>query len=161
MKGRTFRCSSKLTLNTIHILHKHCLHFLLRDKIAPRETENNAYAKFWGDKQTALWYVMVFSGVVNFIGSLCSSWRTGWYNVLVYAKANKQISGYCVCAHLALAICSLRVKIDVWPGPNNLKTRVLFVWFPPSVIQRSSREIIINTLKKLNLKSILKCLLGY
>ena len=33
--------------------------------MAPRETENNAYAKFWGDKQTALWYVMVFSGVVN------------------------------------------------------------------------------------------------
>ena len=30
-----------------------------------RETENNAYAKFWGDKQRALWYVMVFSGVVN------------------------------------------------------------------------------------------------
>ena len=33
--------------------------------MAPRETENNAYAKFWGDKQRALCYVMVFSGVVN------------------------------------------------------------------------------------------------
>ena len=33
--------------------------------MAPRETENNSYAKFWGDKQAALWYVMVFSGVVN------------------------------------------------------------------------------------------------
>ena len=33
--------------------------------MAPRETENNAYAKFWGDKQRALWYVMVFSGAVN------------------------------------------------------------------------------------------------
>ena len=33
-------------------------------KMAPRATENNAYAKFWGDKQRALWYVMVFSGVV-------------------------------------------------------------------------------------------------
>ena len=33
--------------------------------MAPRETENNSYAKFWGDKQRALWYVMVFSGVVN------------------------------------------------------------------------------------------------
>ena len=31
----------------------------------PRETENNAYANFWGNKQRALWYVMVFSGVVN------------------------------------------------------------------------------------------------
>ena len=28
--------------------------------MAPRETEYNAYAKFWGDKQRALWYVMVF-----------------------------------------------------------------------------------------------------
>ena len=35
--------------------------------MALRETENNAYAKFWGDKQRALWYVMVFSGVVNYI----------------------------------------------------------------------------------------------
>ena len=33
--------------------------------MAPRETENNAYAKFGGDKQRALWYVMVFSGVVS------------------------------------------------------------------------------------------------
>ena len=30
-----------------------------------RETENNAYAKFGDDKERALWYVMVFSGVVN------------------------------------------------------------------------------------------------
>ena len=28
--------------------------------MAPRDTENNAYAKFWGDKQRALWHVMVF-----------------------------------------------------------------------------------------------------
>ena len=48
------------------ILHKHCLQFLLGVKMAPRETENNAYAKFWGDKQRALWYVMVFSGVINY-----------------------------------------------------------------------------------------------
>ena len=33
--------------------------------MAPRETENNAYVKFWGDKQRALWYVVVFSGVDN------------------------------------------------------------------------------------------------
>ena len=47
------------------ILHKHCFQFLLGVKMAPRETENNSYAKFWGDKQRALWYVMVFSAVVN------------------------------------------------------------------------------------------------
>ena len=34
--------------------------------MAPRETiKNNAYAKFWGDKQRALWNVMTFSGVAN------------------------------------------------------------------------------------------------
>ena len=48
------------------ILHKHCLQFLLGVKMAPRETENSAYAKFWGDKQRALWHVLTFSGVVNF-----------------------------------------------------------------------------------------------
>ena len=48
------------------ILHKHCLQFLLGIKMAPRETKNNAYAKFWGDKQRTLWYAMVFSGVVNY-----------------------------------------------------------------------------------------------
>ena len=41
--------------------------------MAPRETENNAYAKFWGDKQRALWYVMVFSGVVNCVTPLSHS----------------------------------------------------------------------------------------
>ena len=35
--------------------------------MAPRETENNAYAKFWGEKQRALWHVMVFS-----VGSITS-----------------------------------------------------------------------------------------
>ena len=33
--------------------------------MAPRETENNANAKLWGDKQRVLWYVMVFSVIVN------------------------------------------------------------------------------------------------
>ena len=33
--------------------------------MASRETENNDYAKFRGDKQRALWDVMAFSGVVK------------------------------------------------------------------------------------------------
>ena len=33
--------------------------------MAAGETENNAYAKLWGDRQRALWYVIVFAGVVN------------------------------------------------------------------------------------------------
>ena len=48
-------------------------------KVAPRETEsNNAYAKFWGDKQRSLWYVIVFSGVVNWQSNPVD--RTGFYN---------------------------------------------------------------------------------
>ena len=33
--------------------------------MAPGETENNAYAKFWSEKRRVLWYVIVFPGVVN------------------------------------------------------------------------------------------------
>ena len=33
--------------------------------MAPRGTENNAYAKFWSDQQRVLWYVMVLSVVVD------------------------------------------------------------------------------------------------
>ena len=47
------------------ILHKHCFQFLSGPFYLPREIEGNACAKFWGDKQRTLWYVMVFSGVVN------------------------------------------------------------------------------------------------
>ena len=47
------------------ILHKHCFQYILGPFQLPRETEGNACAKFWGDKQGALWYVMVFSVVVN------------------------------------------------------------------------------------------------
>ena len=48
-----FVCHSK-------ILCKHCFQFLLGQFQLPRETENNAYTKFWSDKQKALWYVMEF-----------------------------------------------------------------------------------------------------
>ena len=47
------------------ILHKHCFQFLRGVKMAPRETELNAYAKIWSDQQRVLWYVMAFSLVVN------------------------------------------------------------------------------------------------
>ena len=44
-----FVCPSK-------ILHKHCFQFLLGPLWVPRENLNNAYAKFWRDKQRLLWY---------------------------------------------------------------------------------------------------------
>ena len=48
------------------ILHRHCFQILLGHfNSQEKKTEDNAYAKFWGDKQRALGYVMVFSVVVN------------------------------------------------------------------------------------------------
>ena len=52
-----FVCHSK-------ILHKHCLQFLLGVKMAPRETENNAYAKFGVTNKEhygMLWYFLEWS----------------------------------------------------------------------------------------------------
>ena len=67
------------------ILHKRCLLFLLGVQMTPRETEINAYAEFWGDKRRVLWYVMVFSGVVNkekwpeSLDRLCVAWKYTWH----------------------------------------------------------------------------------
>ena len=33
--------------------------------MAPRETENNAFAEFWSDQQRVLWCVVAFFEVVN------------------------------------------------------------------------------------------------
>ena len=49
---------------------KHCF---------PRETEDNAYAKFWGNKQRALWYAVVYTRVVN------------WYNKYARAISEKSL----------------------------------------------------------------------
>ena len=47
--------------NTITYHNALCLsRQILGVKLAPRETENNAYATFWGEKQRSLWYVVVF-----------------------------------------------------------------------------------------------------
>ena len=53
------------------ILHKHCFQFLLGPFLLQRENENSLLCsgKFFGgggDKQRALWYVMVFTVVVNY-----------------------------------------------------------------------------------------------
>ena len=49
------------------ILLKHCLQFLLGVKMAQREMENNAYAKFWGDeKRIIVCYGIFQSGQFSF-----------------------------------------------------------------------------------------------
>ena len=57
-----FVCHFKI----LHII-SHCFQFFLGPFSFPRETEDNACAKFWGNKQRALSvHVMVFSVVVNY-----------------------------------------------------------------------------------------------
>ena len=74
------------------ILHKHCLQLLLGPLY-------NVYAKFWGNKQKALWHIMVFSGVVNWFASrdvpVKSSETQGQITPRqnVYACARLSISG--------------------------------------------------------------------
>ena len=53
--------------------------------MAPRETENNAYAKFWGGKQRALWYVMVFLEWSIIIAYLPLGLR---FHLFIYNKLN-------------------------------------------------------------------------
>ena len=43
--------------------------------MAPKETENNAYAKFWGDKQRALWKDRTRIGENAFKYSPARSWN--------------------------------------------------------------------------------------
>ena len=53
-----FVCHPKIS----EVLQKHCFQFLLGPFEPPSETEENAYAKFWGDKQRASWYVIYWRG---------------------------------------------------------------------------------------------------
>ena len=55
--------SPQLT-TTENTITYHNFQFIL-GPFRPRETKDNAYGKFWGDKQRTLWYVMVFSVVVH------------------------------------------------------------------------------------------------
>ena len=67
------------------ILHNHCLQFLLGVNMASRETENNAYAKFWGDKQRALWYVMVFlEWSIGQLANRVAVWRQSEVSIDLY-----------------------------------------------------------------------------
>ena len=59
--------------------------------MAPRETENNAYAKFWGDKQRTLWYVMVFLEWSIALGV--------WENLRYYGEFFMGIMIHCYHSH--------------------------------------------------------------
>ena len=66
--------------------------------MAPRETEINAYAKFWGDKQRALWYVMVF---LEWSITLAESTQNakikfpGAFLFIVFRWSRRKVSRYC------------------------------------------------------------------
>ena len=54
--------------------------------LTPRKTEDNGYAKFWGDKQRALWSVMVFSVEEVAVNWLATSFP-GLFGSRFYPKA--------------------------------------------------------------------------
>ena len=85
------------------ILHKHCLQFLSGAKMAPRETENNAYAKF---------------GVTN-----KEQYGMLWYFLEWSIRATKTFSLFC-------SIAAKRVKTQSWASYNmfdsNLSQQIKF-----------------------------------
>ena len=106
--------------------------------MAPRETENNAYAKFWGDKQRTLWYVMVFSGVVNIAKSQKTVlWRFVHLHKIVHSRkptltgffkrsqrSNKTANiGAKSCKHHAHTECSKNYKILLLVTLTSILTR--------------------------------------
>ena len=85
-------------------LHTHCFQFLLGPFKLPKETKDNAYAKCWGDKQRALWNVMVFSGVVSclqlfreMLSEKCARDNPerycGWFRVHCFSKKFERMAG--------------------------------------------------------------------
>ena len=55
----------------------HCLQILSGVKMAPRETEDNAYAKLWSDQQTVLWYYLK-EDHHRYVRNLCSCEKKAW-----------------------------------------------------------------------------------
>ena len=83
----------------------------------PRETENNAYANFWGNKQRALWYVMVFSGVVN---STLGNYANEVYCTVTSQKAlesQRVMVFYFYCIHFLNRLYSL-AQLDMYRTNN-------------------------------------------
>ena len=70
-----------------HMLHWYCNKRTLIEygacgwsqRTPPVGTRHNAYSKFWGDKERALWYVMLFSGVANKVVVVCQKAKTHAY----------------------------------------------------------------------------------
>ena len=99
--------------------------FLLGVKIAPRETEDDGYAKLWGDKQRALWYVMVFSGVVDSSCLLSSCILSAL--VILFGSSTINVIGTnttnCLQNWLSLAV--YEESVGVFANP---KTEKYFQW---------------------------------
>ena len=72
------------------ILHKHCLQFLLGVKMAPRETENDTYAKFGVTNKVhyGIFWSGQFQGGLLRKSALCGGMDIFWN----YTIKNKRLS---------------------------------------------------------------------
>ena len=95
------------------ILHKHCFQFLLGPFSLPRETEDNAYAKFW--------YVMSILVCFEHFGML-------WY-FLEWSIAREQGWGSSESTHLP----------PMWPGLKSWHLRHMWVEFVVGSLPYSER----------------------
>ena len=70
----TLQIDHSIMLFVFHpkILRKDCLQFLLGVKMALRETGNNAYAKFWGEKKSIMVRYGIFWSGQLLLGSSLS-----------------------------------------------------------------------------------------
>ena len=57
------------------VLHKHCFYFLLGQWEVPRETGNNAYAKFWRANKEYFAALEVATNTLAFVTEFFSPWK--------------------------------------------------------------------------------------
>ena len=95
--------------------------------MAPRETEDNAYAKFWGDKQRALWYVIrpfprsKNSGLQN--EAKCKTFLVKMSFICM--KINNHINGFA----LSLVAKQRLVATRKWPIISGIYAQRCLVFF--------------------------------
>ena len=104
--------------------------------MAPRETEDNAYANFWSDKQRASWYSMVFSGVVNSVVSFFFLSAPFLMLFIVVRKVIECLSNrFCSNLNVMLQACLLVIPNRIIFHRQYCIERLMFVLSPKHFIE--------------------------